>query len=183
MQLGAAPFERFADQIELTDRNAGGRHQDVGRREAPAYTLGDRLELIGSDAEIGGLAPRLDDLRHQRIRVGVRNLGRSRLRAEIRELVAGRENRDTRAAIHPHLRVAERRQEPDFGSADHAAGLHDEVAGSDVLPRGADVGARGDAAADRDPSVIGGDVLLRHDGVGAFGERRAGEDPHRLPGS
>ena len=183
MQLGAAPLERLADQIELADRDAGGRHQKVGRREAPAHTLGDRLEPVGSDAEIDGLAPRLDHLRHQRIRVGVRDLGRSRLRAEIRQLVAGRENRDARAAIHAHLRVSERRQEPDFGGADHATGLHDEVAGTDVLPRGADVGARRDAAADRDPPIVGGDVLLWHDGVGTFGERRAGEDPHRLPGS
>ena len=183
MELGAAPLERLADQIELTDRHARGCDEDVGGRQAPAHPLGDRLELIGSDSEIDGLAPCLDHLCHQRVGVGVRDLGRSRLGAEVRDLVPGREDRDTWATMHAHLRVSERRQEPDFGGADHAARFHDDVAGADVLTGVADVRARDDPAADRHSLTVGGDVLLRDDGVGAFGKRRPGEDPHRLPGS
>src|SRR4030095_11194382 len=46
---------------------------------------------------------------------------RARLRPQVGQLVAGGEDGDPRAAEHAHLRIAERRQEPDLGGADRAA--------------------------------------------------------------
>src|SRR5439155_488906 len=90
-------------------------HEDVGGRQAPAEPLGDRVDLIGDDSEIDGLGPRLDHLRHQRVGVRVRNLARTRLGSEVREFVAGREDRDPWTAKDAHLRVPEGRQQSHFG--------------------------------------------------------------------
>ena len=181
MELGAAPLQRLAHQVELAHRHARRGHEDVGGREAPAKTLGDRLEVIGDDTQIDGLGARLDHLRHQRVRVRVGNLTRPRLGPEVRELVARREDRDARTPENTHLCVPERREQPYFGGADDTAGLDDDVPHVDVLTRRPDEGARGDPAGDRDALAVGGDVLLGHHGIGALGQRRAGEDPHRLP--
>ena len=99
---------------------------------------------------------------------------------EVRELIAGGEDRDPGTSKHADLRVAQSRQQANLGCADRASGLCDHVAGADVFPGRADIGARRHAPGDRDPLAVPGDILLRYHRVGALRQGRAGEDPHGL---
>src|SRR5438093_4845469 len=129
---------------------------------------------------MAGFGPRFDHLRHQRIGVRIGDLPRARLGPEVRELVAGREDRDPWAAKDAHLRVPERRQQSHFRGADTAARLNYDVAGADVLASRSDEGAGRYASGDRDPLAVAGDILLRYHRIGALGQGRARDYSHRL---
>ncbi len=115
--------------------------------------------------------------------VGGDDLVRPRRRPGRHELVAGRDERDARAAAHRHGAIAHGRRERHLAVAEPGAGGEEDGALLEVETGGADVPAGQSGLADADRAVgkrLG--VLLDQDRVGALRHRRAGEDADGFAG-
>jgi len=93
-------------QIVFADGGAAGRHQNIGRKRARVADCRDGgFQRVVNDTEIFDVGAFCARQRGQRIAVGIDDLSRPRFAAGGHQLVAGREQRDFRAAIDRQQRM------------------------------------------------------------------------------
>jgi hypothetical protein len=130
-------------------------------------------------------APRAGATDHPREGVGVRRRdllpGQDLVAAvQVRDLVAGGEERNRRPPVDGDRLVRNRGQDAELGRTKRRPGRQHRLAQPDVLTAKADVAACVAWVTDRHGGVCGFRVLLANHAVGAGGEGGTGEDLGRL---
>ncbi len=171
--------ERAAHQVVVADRGAAGGHQQVRAARAFGHRR-QRFAVVGDDAERQRLAAAGGDEGGERQAVGADDLARRDRLARHHHLVAGGEDGDARPARHAQPRPVHRCRQADVAGGEAAALGEAELAGGEVEPGRAHIGAGRGALAHGDRGAGGVDILLDDDGVGAGRQRGAGEDANRL---
>ncbi len=157
--------------VVRADRHAAGRDEHVDVAQCGAQDGDGRVEVV-ADAHAGRqLAAGAVHGATQRRAVGVADAAGEQGLAGIGQLVAGAGERDARAAHDARARDVQRCQHAELGRSEQRAGVDDELAGADVLPRRADVQVLLDDPVDDDRAVVLVDrgELLLGDRIGAVG--------------
>ena len=138
--------------------------------------------IVGRDAERHGDAAQFLDRRRQHRPVAVVDLARADGGARRRQLVAGRENGDSRPAEDRNVLDADRRQHRDFARTEDRAGAQHGLAGADVRAGSGNGGARRHGLTDVHGRIGGVDefrLLDHHHRVGAARDHAARGDDRR----
>ena len=129
------------------------------------------------------IAARPRHLHGHRPGVRIADLEGLRLLARLDDLVARRQDRDTRPAIDRDALAADHRQQRDFGEAQPPAWGKNDAAVPGFDPLRVEVLAGLEGPRDLDAIARALRVLDHHHRVGAFRQRRARHDFHRLSGA
>jgi hypothetical protein len=166
------------DEVVLADRDTTEREQDIGLH-AVAHACSQLGGLVARDREHERLAARIGHRGREAVRVRVHDRARQRRLPELAQLVAGRQDRHPRPAVHAHCRAVERREQAELTRADQGAACERERACGEIRARTSHVGARCRELADLNRVADSLAVLLDHHGVRAFWQPAAGEDAQR----
>ena len=111
-EFGPKVHQHVFDEVVLAHRNAAGQQKQIGA-QAVFDQFPQPLWFIGGDREQDGLRAGRLDLRAERVAVGIANLIRLRLEANIHDLITGCEHSNRGTRVHLQLHFPDRRRNGD----------------------------------------------------------------------
>ena len=179
----AEPIDQRGGVVVAAGARAGDHDQQVAPLDRVADRAGDPRLVVGLDRQHDDLAAGLAGLAGEHQRVGLEQLAGLELRADRPHLIAGRQDRHDRLAVHADLGGAGGRGRRGVDRAQPVAGGQQQLGGADVLADRARVLVGRDRGPQLGAAVDVVDVLAHHDRVEPVGHRVAGVDaPRTLPG-